>query len=150
MRVFEPVAQFQINASLNDAWFFPATSGQGFFIIVWEEIKFMFLAWFTYDTERPPDDVTAHLGEPGHRWVTAQGPYDGDTATLDVFVSAGGIFDSAEPAVESVQDGFMTVTFTGCNEGLVSYEITSLDLFGEVPIERIVLDNVPFCEALAE
>ncbi len=150
VNVFDPAAQFQINASLNDALFFPVTSGQGFFIIVWEDIKFMFLAWFTYDVERPPDDVTAHLGEPGHRWVTAQGPYDGDTASLEVFVSSGGIFDSSAPAVESIQDGFMTVTFTGCNEGLVSYEITSLNLFGEVPIERIVLDNVPRCEALAE
>ena len=110
----------------------------------------MFLAWFTYDVVRPPDDLAGHLGEPGHQWVTAQGPYDGDTATLEVFVSSGGVFYSSAPAVESIQDGFMTVTFRGCNEGLVSYEITSLNLFGEVPIERIVLDNVPRCEALAE
>ena len=142
--------QFQINASLNNAWFYLVTSGQGFFIIVWEDIKFMFLAWFTYEPERPPNDVNAYLGEPGHRWVTAQGPYDGDTATLEVVVSGGGIFDSPEPVVESIRDDYMTVTFTACNEGLVSYEITSLDLFDEVPIERIVLDNDTRCEAMVE
>jgi hypothetical protein len=33
-------------------------------------------------------------------------------------------------------------------EGLVSYEITSLDISGEIPIQRISLDNVALCEAL--
>ncbi len=63
-----------INAAMSDAWFFPDTSGQGFFIIVWEDQKLVFLAWFTYDTERPPAEVIAMLGEPGHRWLTALGP----------------------------------------------------------------------------
>lgn len=80
-------AAFVINAAISDAWFFPATSGQGFFIIVWEDSKLVFLSWFTYETERPPEDVTAFLGESGHRWVTALGPYEGDTAVLDVFLS---------------------------------------------------------------
>ena len=52
-----------INAGLNDAWFNPKTAGQGFFFTVFPESKQMFLSWFTYDTERPPEDVTAILGE---------------------------------------------------------------------------------------
>ena len=52
---------FEINAAISDAWFFPPTGGQGFFIIVWEDRKEIFLAWFTYDTQRPPEDVTAFL-----------------------------------------------------------------------------------------
>ncbi len=79
---------FGINAAISDAWFFPDTAGQGFFIIVWEDSKLVFLAWFTYDTERPPEDVTAFLGEPGHRWLTALGPYEGDTALLIHFYPA--------------------------------------------------------------
>jgi len=148
--VAEATPPFFINAAITDSWFFPVTSGQGFFIIVWADIKLMFLAWFTYDVERPPEDVTALLGEPGHRWITAQGPYDGDTATLDVFITSGGIFDSDTPPVETIPDGTMVIRFSGCNEGLVSYHIESLNLSGEVPIERIVLDNVPLCEALNE
>ena len=139
---------FFINAGITDAWFFPVTAGQGFFIIVWEDIKTIFLAWFTYDVERPPEDVTAMLGEPGHRWITAQGHFEGDTATLDVFVSSGGVFDAETPPVETIPDGTMVIRFIGCNEGLLSYHIESLNLSGEVPIERIVLDNVPLCEAL--
>jgi hypothetical protein len=98
IRIFATTPTFKINPGLNDAWFNPATNGQGFLITVFPEIKQMFLAWFTYDTERPPEDVTAMLGGPGQRWLTAQGPYEGDTANLTIFVTEGGVFDAAEPA----------------------------------------------------
>ena len=110
----------------------------------------MFLAWFTYDTERPPEDVTAMLGEPGHRWLTAQGPYAGDTATLTISVTEGGVFDAAEPpaSTDPAGDGTMTIEFSDCTQGLVSYEITSLGVSGEIPIQRIAADNVSLCESL--
>ena len=141
---------FEINAGLNDAWYNRVTAGQGFLITVFPEIKQMFLAWFTFDTQRPPEDVTALLGEPGHRWLTAQGSYDGDTAKLTIFVTEGGVFDAVEPAATTdlAGDGTLTVQFTDCNAGLVSYEITSLGISGEIPIERIALDNVLLCELL--
>ena len=142
---------FQINPGINDAWFDPATSGQGFLITVFPDIKQMFLAWFTYDTERPPEDVTANLGEPGHRWLTAQGPYDGDKARLTIFMTEGGVFDSAEPVASADLAGYgdLTLEFADCTEGLVEYEITSLGISGKIPIQRITLDNVPTCEALS-
>jgi hypothetical protein len=148
---YQAALSFQINAGMNDAWFNPATNGQGMLIAVFPVIKQMFLAWFTYDTERPPGDVTALLGEPGHRWLTAQGPYDGNTANLTVFVTRGGVFDAAEPAASTdmAGDGTLTVEFADCSEGLVKYEITSLGISGEIPIQRITPDNVPLCEALA-
>jgi len=142
---------FTINAGLNDAWFNSVTNGQGFLITVFPDRKEVFLAWFTYDTERPPEDVTAFLGEPGHRWLTAQGPYDGDTANLTIFVTEGGIFDAAVPVAETdpAGDGTLTLEFADCTEGLVNYEITSLGISGEIPIERITPDNVALCETLA-
>jgi len=138
---------FLINTGMTDAWFDPATDGQGVFIIVWGGIKYVFLSWFTFDTELPPADVQALLGASGQRWVTAQGPYDGDTATLDVFVSTGGTFNSAEPVVTTVQDGTITIQWTGCNSGVLTYNIPSLGLSGQVQIERIVLANVSLCES---
>ncbi len=64
-----PAATLKINAGLSDAWYAPATAGQGFFIIVWPQSGLLFLSWFTYDTERPPADVSAMVGDPGHRWL---------------------------------------------------------------------------------
>ncbi|MFC1606170.1 hypothetical protein ACFL33_04840 [Pseudomonadota bacterium] len=139
---------FHINAGLNDAWYNPDTKGQGFLITVFPDRGEMFLAWFTYDTERPPDGVAVQLGEPGHRWLTAQGPYADNQAVLDVWVSSGGVFDAAEPPVTREQDGEIIIEFSGCNAGTVSYDLHSVGRQGVIPIERVALDNVALCEAL--
>jgi len=55
----EVEATFEINPGLNDAWYNPATNGQGFLITVFPELKQLFLAWFTFDIERPAEDVIA-------------------------------------------------------------------------------------------
>jgi hypothetical protein len=138
---------FRINAGLNDAWFSPSTGGQGFIITVFEDIGMMFLAWFTYDSQRPDESTEAMLGEPGHRWLTAFGPYDGNVANLDLTLTSGGLFDSGIPMPDQVNDGTVSVEFEGCNLGMVTYNIFSAGLSGLVPIERIALDNVPACEA---
>jgi len=141
---------FAINAGLNDAWFNPETPGQGFFITVFPDMGSIFLAWFTYDTERPNGSVAANLGEPGHRWLTAFGDFDGDSAVLDIELTRGGVFDSADPAVEQNADGSILLQCTACNACTVTYDITSAAVQGVIPIERIALDNVPTCEALIE
>jgi endonuclease I len=148
--VFEGVCEtMRINGGLNDAWFNPDTSGQGFFIIAWEPSQYMFVSWFTYDTERPPAGTPSTVGEPGHRWLTAQGPYSGDTATLDVYLNSGGLFDSAEPTVGPGEPyGTMTIHFADCASGTVRYDLPGAGVSGAVPIRRIVTDLVPLCEAL--
>jgi cyclophilin family peptidyl-prolyl cis-trans isomerase len=142
-------ASIPINQGMSDSWYSPATNGQGFFIIVWPQIRQVFLAWFTYDTERPPADVTAMLGEPGHRWLTAQGGYEDDTAVLDVYVSRGGVFDSGSPAPVASADGTMILEFEDCNSATISYDIPSVDRQGEIAIQRVAPDNIALCEALA-
>lgn len=140
-----------INAGMNDAWFNPLTPGQGFMLTVFPEQGQVFLAWFTYDVERPPESATVQLGEAGHRWLTAQGPYTGNTANLTLFVTRGGVFDAPGPAAETDPsgDGYLTLEFADCYEGLVTYEITSAGLAGEIPIQRIVNDGVALCEQLS-
>jgi N-acetylneuraminic acid mutarotase len=140
-----------INAGMNDAWYNSATAGQGFLVTVFPDIGQLFLAWFTYDAERPPESATAVLGEPGHRWLTAQGPYQGDRAELTVFVTRGGVFDSTEPVAETDPPGgvgTMTIEFADCSEGLITYELPAAGLSGEIPIERIVDDRVALCQQL--
>ena len=146
--VLPPDPGFQISAGLNDAWYNPETDGQGFFIIVFPAIRKIFMSWFTYDTKRPSEDVTAILGEPGHRWLTAQGAFADNQASLDVHVTSGGIFDSAKPTPVSDQDGEILLEFSTCNRGTVTYDIPSIERQGVVPIERIALDNVALCYLL--
>ncbi len=142
--------KFSINAGLNDAWYQPDTAGQGFLISVFPDERLLFLAWFTFDLARPGDDEEAQLGDPGHRWLTAAGSYNEDRAVLTIDVASGGVFDSPVPVVQHAPDGEMIIEFTSCKSGTVTYDITSVDRHGVIPLERIALDNVPLCEALAE
>jgi cyclophilin family peptidyl-prolyl cis-trans isomerase len=143
---------FVMNAGLNDAWFNPATDGQGFFITVFPDLNYVSLAWFTYDTDLPTEDESANLGSPGHRWLTALGPIQGDTAVLNIDIATGGLFDTATEVQHTTppgSDGTITLSFANCNSGLVEYDIPSIEQTGSVPIERVAGDNIGLCEALS-
>lgn len=139
---------YGLNAGLNDAWFDPATNGQGFFITVFPKIGQVFLSWFTYDISRPPDDLAGFLGDPGHRWLTAQGDYLDNSALLELWTTSGGIFDSGTPEPEWQRDGEILLDFTTCNSAMIHYDIPSVNRQGSIPLERIVLDNVAPCYML--
>jgi hypothetical protein len=145
-----PSGDFGYSPLLNDAWFNPETNGQGFFFNVFPEIEAVFLSWFTYDTERPPTGTPYNLGEPGHRWLTAQGPFNGDTASLSVTQTTGGVFNQATPQPQNSADGSITATFSNCNEGVVHYDIASIGESGSVPIQRVTRDSVPACDQSAK
>lgn len=104
---------------------------------------------FTYDTERPMPGATANLGEPGHRWLTAFGPYTGDVAELDVELTSGGVFDTGEPVPEQESGyGEILIEFADCNSATMTYDIFSLDLSGLIELQRIAGDNIAACEML--
>ena len=140
--------QFRINAGLNDAWYDPKTPGQGFQITVLPLTQKMFVTWLTFDIERPGDSVPSRLGGAGQRWLTAYGPYEGRKAVLEVSSTTGGVFDSAEPVPESQSSGTLTVDFTTCTNGSVSYDLSSIDQQRRIPVQRISLENVLMCELL--
>ena len=143
---------FTINPGLAGSWFNSQTSGQGFFLDVFPGIPLVFLAWFTYDTAQPMGGSSAVVGDDNHRWVTAQGPFDGKTATLDVTLTTGGLFDDPTDTTNSDPGtyGSIELDFKDCTQGTVTYDFFSNGLSGVVPITRISKDNVPLCEMLNE
>jgi len=144
-----PPPGFQINAGLNDAWYNPLTDGQGFFVTVYPDAGLVFLSWFTYDTTLPPEDATANLGDPGHRWLTAIGTISGNQVVMNVTFTSNGIFDTPTEVVNASEgQGTIILTFNDCLSGVVEYDISSIEQTGTVPIERIVNDNVALCELL--
>ena len=149
IELFRTEAAFSINAGMSDAWVNPLVDRQGFLISVWPQLHKMFLAQFTFDVARPDAGVTADVGGPGQRWVTALGDYAGARAVLSAELTTGMLFDSAEPAaVQTPGYGTYTVTFEDCEHGTIAYDFPDLDLSGEIPIERIAADNAAVCEAL--
>ncbi len=153
---FDPIipggSGFSINAGLNDAWYDPATDGQGFFITVFPDLGFITTAWFTYDTELPPVDASANLGDAGHRWLTAAGTYAGNQAVMNIDLTSNGIFDTPTDVQHTDppgSDGTLILTFDSCNSGTVEYDIPSISMKGIVPIQRVAGDNIALCEALS-
>jgi plastocyanin len=143
--------RFIMNAGLNDAWFNPVTDGQGFFVTVFADLGFVTLAWFTYDTELPPLDATANLGDPGHRWLTAGGVFADNQVVMNIEFTSGGIFDTSTPIQRTDppgSDGTLILTFNDCLSGTIEYDITSINAKSTVPIQRVALDNVALCETL--
>ena len=71
--------------------------------------------------------------------LSGRRPYDGDTAELTIYVTEGGVFDAAEPATTTDPDGdgSLTLKFSDCTSGVVTYEIDSLGLAGEIAVQRI-------------
>ncbi|HEY5717338.1 MAG TPA: hypothetical protein VIS52_02530, partial [Motiliproteus sp.] len=132
---------------ISDAWYSPSTDGQGFFITVMEDLNTLFLAWYTYDTVRTDDSSDAVLGEPGHRWLTAQGDYQGDTATMPVSVTRGGIFDDPRPVSAAETVGTMTIQFLQCNAAQVDYEVDGTR--GSFTMNKLANDNNATCEVLS-
>ena len=65
-----------------------------------------------------------------------------------MYITAGGVFDSLEPAPVREQDDDILLEFSTCNAGTVAYDIPSIERQGVVPIERVALDNVPLCFVL--
>ncbi len=144
---------FTLNAGLNDAWYNPVTDGQGFFITVFPELGLVSMAWFTYDTELPPQDAQANLGDAGHRWLTALGPIDGNSSAMNIEMTSGGIFDTPteiERTKPQGSDGTIVLTFKDCASGTVEYDIPSINRRGTIPIQRVADDNIVVCEALIQ
>ncbi|RLA42878.1 MAG: hypothetical protein DRR42_22625, partial [Gammaproteobacteria bacterium] len=135
------------NAGLNDAWYNPDTDGQGFFVTVFPDIGKVFLAWFTFDTQLPGDGEVAHLGDPGHRWLTAFGAFVDNQAELGISITSGGLFDTSTK-VKNTEDGTIILSFENCNSGTVKYDIPSINRQGSVSIQRIANDNIALCETL--
>jgi hypothetical protein len=130
-----------INAGHAGAWFSPATAGQGLFIDVEPANRFLFLAWFTYTADAS--------GQPQQqRWLTAQGEYAGDTATLTLHETLGGRF--ADPqAVTTTPVGQVTLAFADCANGQLSYRIDDEGLEGAFPLTRVFPGAELSCEQLA-
>ena len=145
-----PPRGFMMNNALNDAWYYPGTDGQGFTISVFPGQRTVFLVWFTYDTELAPHGATARLGDPGQRWIVAQGSYWDGEAELEVGSMSGGRFDSGQSRPNHDPRGSILLQFEDCNTGSVFYDIPSIGRTGMVPIQRVNTENVAQCREQQE
>jgi len=142
---------FDINAGLNDAWVNAGAPRQGLLITVFPVLKIIFLAWFTFDSKAPAEDVMAVFGAADQRWVSAAGAYDGSQAVLNAELTSGGLFNSSQPVPQQDNSyGTITLDFSSCDEASVSFDFPSAGESGAFNIQRAVPGNSALCEALSK
>ncbi|MCH7507493.1 MAG: hypothetical protein IID60_09345, partial [Proteobacteria bacterium] len=130
-----------INAGHAGAWFNPETSGQGQFIDVEPGEQFMFVSWFTY-TDAASDNPNEQ------QWYTAQGNYGGNIAELDLFETLGGRFDDPQ-MVTTTQIGEVSLSFSDCGQGQMTYSLDEEGLQGTFPLLRVIPGSGNACEELS-
>jgi hypothetical protein len=81
--------------------------------------------------------------------LTAQGPFQGNTANLTVNLTTGGLFDDAA-MVDTNPVGTIELRFDDCENAVVIYLLETPAVSGEIPLNRIDNSNVELCEALAD
>jgi hypothetical protein len=101
----------------------------------------MFISWFTY-TDAASDNPNEQ------QWYTAQGNYSGNTAVLDLFETLGGRFDDPQ-GVTTTQIGEVTLSFSDCDEGQMTYSFDGEGLLGEFPLLRVIPGSGNVCEGLS-
>jgi hypothetical protein len=149
--VLFPPGPLHLNAGLNGAWSDPAIDGQGILIDVLPEFQMVFVAWFTFDLQRPEGGTGPMIGDDGHRWLTAYGNYEaGDNSvSLSIQNVTGGVFDSASPAVELESDyGSIELQFSDCLNGTMTYDIPAGPVGNVIPISRVSADHLDLCAIL--
>jgi len=141
---------FTINAGLNDAWYNPDTSGQGFFVTVYPRTQILFAGFFTFEVSGSPTSADAVIGDGAHRWLTAMGPWSGDSATLDIQLTTNGAFDDPRPVERHDGYGSLAITFNAdCMRAQAHVIIPSAAMDRLIPLERVSGQNRQGCLDLA-
>jgi hypothetical protein len=121
-----------INYGVSGSWYEPITSGQGFVLAVFPSNNLLVAYWFTYPVEGG-----------AREWYIASGDIDGDSAELTIYQTENGVFDETS-LVETNAVGSASLEFSSCAAANWSYQIDTLGIGGEIPLQRIAPDR--FCE----
>ena len=84
----------------------------------------------------------------GQRWLTAQGNFEGSSASIDVYETTGGSFDDSK-LVNIDKVGTMVLDFQDCNNALLMYSLTDDGLNNSIAISRAIPGSQVMCEELA-
>jgi hypothetical protein len=142
---------FVLNAGLNDAWVNDGAPMQGLFITVYPDLNIVFLSWFSFDSVSPEPGTVATFGASDQRWVTGVGTIVGNRVEITAELTSGGQFHSAVPEpTQNTNYGTITLEFTGCNAGHVTFNFPSAGESGEFAIHRALDGNEEICEMLAD
>ena len=121
---------------LTGSWFQQATNGQGVEVEVFPDLVaqgtgYLQGSWFTFDVANGAADH--------NRWYTFGGDVQAgnSSAVLPLYQNVGGNFN-ALPVTTSTQVGYVSIGFTDCTDGLLTYTFNDgTGRMGTVPFTRL-------------
>ncbi len=128
-----PAAANRFQYGMTGTWYNPATDGQGMLLEYYPQEQLLLAGWYTYDfTDTSPQGAQPPL------WMTALGPVNGNTATLQVTLTRGGGFVAPTP-VTSTNIGTLTINASDCTHVTASYSLTINGQLrtGQFPMQRL-------------
>jgi len=124
---------------LSGSWANAATQSQGLVLSVQPDFygtgnALVFGGWFTFDT----------TAAGGQRWYTIQGSASGVAASMPIYLSTGGRFDTSQ-ATTTDSVGIASLHFTDCSHGTLDYAFMD-GRGGSIPLTRL-LANIECSQA---
>jgi hypothetical protein len=94
------------------------------------------------------DDLLFYFS--GHGVVSdGDGYEEGDnSASLTLYNSTGGVFDTSPPPVATMEYGTVDLHFADCLNGTMTYHIPAGPVSGVIPLTRIAKDHLSLCASL--
>jgi len=111
-----------LDARFNGAWYNPDTDGQGLTLEVLGSGAGIAGFWYTYDDEG------------NKRWFVMTGTIDGDTATVSIIQTQGGVFLQSDPVTEE-EWGTAQIVTVDCDT--IRFEIDADEVQTSVPLTRL-------------
>jgi protocatechuate 3,4-dioxygenase beta subunit len=132
---------FAISPAISGSWYDVAQSGQGFSIEILAN-NLIVVYFYTFDAYG------------NNVWLVGSGPYDGATASVDLYTTTGGFFPPNFDAskISHAKWGTLTLAFTGCNAGVATWSVAdgaSVQGYtgGSLPITRLTEISTLTCSA---
>ncbi len=127
---------FTISPAISGSWYDPTQSGHGFVLEVQDGNR-LNAYWFTYD------------GVGNQAWMVGSGDIEGNTATVPVDITRGGVFspDFDPNAVVRQGWGSLLFTFDSCHSGSVTYNVGFGS--GTLPLQRLSTHEGLACDGNA-
>ncbi len=146
-----PPGPTTINQAFSGAWVDFDFLGQGVLMEVFQDLNFVFLAWFTFDQapaalqleSASPGSKTESIGGAGQRWLTAYGSYAPGASSVDLTFenTTGGVFNALSPQQETdTAHGTGSLIVDDCGHIRLDYNLPAAPTSGSNALERAAPD----------
>jgi hypothetical protein len=147
-----PPGPTTINQAFSGAWVNFDFLGQGVLMEVFQDLNFVFLAWFTFDQapaalklqSASAGNKTESIGGASQRWLTAYGSYAPGASSVDLTFenTTGGVFNTLSSGQQTdTSHGTGSLIVDDCGHLTLDFDLPAAPAAGSNELERAAPDD---------